>query len=89
MSSPELLGLYVLVCWPGSIDCNDYLYGHFGLEAQVNFVLEVCLQKPQKNRKIIFPRAGHFRYFLIFSILKNDFFPLFIMLITNFCTSPI
>ena len=34
-------------------------------------------------------RAGHFRYFLILSILKNDFFAFFIKLITNICTSPI
>ena len=34
-------------------------------------------------------RAGHFRYFWIFSITKNDFFALFIKLITCFCTSPI
>ena len=31
-------------------------------------------------------RAGHFRYFFIFSIIKDDFFALFIMLITYFCT---
>ena len=34
-------------------------------------------------------RAGHFRYFLAFSLIKNDFFALFIKLITYFCTSPI
>ena len=34
-------------------------------------------------------RAGHFRYFIIFSIIKNDFFASFLKLITNFCTSPI
>ena len=33
-------------------------------------------------------RAGHFRYFLIFSIIKNDFFAFFIKLINYFCTSP-
>ena len=33
-------------------------------------------------------RAGHFRYFFIFSI-KNYFFAFFIKLITYFCTSPI
>ena len=33
-------------------------------------------------------RAGHFRYFLIFSIIKNDSFAFFIKLITYFCTSP-
>ena len=33
-------------------------------------------------------RAGRFRYFLIFSIIKNDFFAFFIKLITCFCTSP-
>ena len=26
-------------------------------------------------------RAGHFRYFLIFSLIKNDFFSVFIKLI--------
>ena len=34
-------------------------------------------------------RAGHFRYFFIFSIIKKDFFALFVKLITVFCTSPI
>ena len=34
-------------------------------------------------------RAGHFRYFLAFSLIKNDFFAFFIKLITYFCTSPI
>ena len=34
-------------------------------------------------------RAGHFRYFLIFSIMKNDFVAFFIKLITYFCTSSI
>ena len=34
-------------------------------------------------------RAGHFRYFFIFLIIKNDFFAFVIKLITNFCTSPI
>ena len=34
-------------------------------------------------------RAGHCRYFLMFSIIKNDFFAFFIRLITCFCTSPI
>ena len=34
-------------------------------------------------------RAGHFRYFLIFSIIKNDFIAFFIKLITYFCTSSI
>ena len=34
-------------------------------------------------------RAGHFRYFLAFSIIKNEFFALFIKLITYFCISPI
>ena len=34
-------------------------------------------------------RAGHFRYFLIFSIIKNYFFAFFIKQITFFCTSPI
>ena len=34
-------------------------------------------------------RAGHFRYFLIFSIIKNDFFSFFKKSITYFCTSPI
>ena len=33
--------------------------------------------------------AGHFRYFFVFSIIKNYFFALFIKLITYFCTSPI
>ena len=32
---------------------------------------------------------GHLTYFLIFSILKEDFFAFFIKLITYFCTSPI
>ena len=33
-------------------------------------------------------RAGHFRYFLAFSILKNDFLPFF--QVNNYlCTSPI
>ena len=32
-------------------------------------------------------RAGHFRYFLAFSIIKNYIFALFIKLITYFCTS--
>ena len=35
------------------------------------------------------PRAGHFWYFLIFSIIKIDFYVFFIKLITCFCTSPI
>ena len=34
-------------------------------------------------------RAGHFRYFLICSILKNDFIAFFIKLITYFSTNPI
>ena len=34
-------------------------------------------------------RAGHFRYFFIFSIIKKYFFAFFIRLITYFCTSPI
>ena len=34
-------------------------------------------------------RAGHFRYFLVFSIIKNDFFSFFIKSITYFCASPI
>ena len=34
-------------------------------------------------------RAGHFRYFFIFSIMKNEIFAFFIKLITYFCTSPI
>ena len=32
-------------------------------------------------------RAGHFRYFWIFSIIKNDCFAFFIKLINCFCTS--
>ena len=36
-----------------------------------------------------FIRAGNFRYFFIFSLIKNVFFALFIKLITYFCTSPI
>ena len=36
--------------------------------------------------KLFNSRAGHFRYFSIFSIIKNDFFALFIKLITYFCT---
>ena len=31
-------------------------------------------------------RAGHFRYFSIFSIIKNDIFAFFIKLKTYFCT---
>ena len=38
---------------------------------------------------VLSTRAGHFRYFFIFSIIKNYFFALFIKLITYFCTSPI
>ena len=34
-------------------------------------------------------RAGHFRYFLIFSIIKNYVFAFFVKLITYFCTSVI
>ena len=34
-------------------------------------------------------RPRQFRYFLILSIIKNDFFAFFIKLITYFCTSPI
>ena len=34
-------------------------------------------------------RASHFRYFFIFSIIKNDFFVFFIKLITYLWTSPI
>ena len=34
-------------------------------------------------------RAGHLRYFGIFSIIKNDFFAFVIKWITNFCTSRI
>ena len=34
-------------------------------------------------------RAGHFRYFLIFPIIKNDFFSLFYQVNNQFCTSPI
>ena len=34
-------------------------------------------------------RAGHLRYFLIFSIIRKDFLAFFIKLITYFCTSPI
>ena len=34
-------------------------------------------------------RAGHFRYLLTFSIIKNDFIAYFIKLVTYFCTSPI
>ena len=34
-------------------------------------------------------RAGHFRYFYIFSIIKNDFLAFFIKIITYFCISPI
>ena len=34
-------------------------------------------------------RAGHFRYFLTFSIIKKDFIAFFIKLITYFCTIPI
>ena len=34
-------------------------------------------------------RAWHFRYFLIFSVVKIDFIAFFIKLITYFCTSPI
>ena len=34
-------------------------------------------------------RAGHFRFFFIFSMIKNDFVAFLIKLITYFCTSPI
>ena len=34
-------------------------------------------------------RGGHFRYFFIFSLIKNNFFAFFIKLTTYFCTSPI
>ena len=34
-------------------------------------------------------RAGHLRYFLFLSLIKNDFFAFFIKLMTYFCTSPI
>ena len=34
-------------------------------------------------------RAGHFRYFFIFSIIKNDFFCIFYEDKNYFCTSPI
>ena len=38
------------------------------------------------NPPMLLFRAGHFRYFLIFSIIKNVFFCIFIKLITYFCT---
>ena len=60
-----------------------------------------CRQQQQQHRrrrraqpevdflKTIWARAGHFRYFDIFSIIKNEFFAFFIKLINYFCTSPI
>ena len=47
------------------------------------------LQSWANTQKIQLARAGHLRYFFIFTIIKNDFFALFIKLITYFCTSPI
>ena len=38
---------------------------------------------------VVCDRAGHFRYFFNFSIIKDDFFAFFIKLTTYFCTSPI
>ena len=46
------------------------------------------LSLPKLGTLILFSRAGHFRYFFIFSIIKNDVFALFMKLITYFCTSP-
>ena len=42
-----------------------------------------------KDRCGVCEWSGHFRYFLILSIIKNDFFAFFIKLITYFCSSPI
>ena len=60
------------------------------------FFLQLCFFRedtPQLMlvfaQTVMVSRAGHLRYFFIFSIIKNDFFAFFIKLITYFCTSPI
>ena len=81
--------------WPGSKSISGLAW------KQVSFVIlalkwALKTAEPQATEKSICQkiafragRAGHFRYFLIFSIIKNDFFALFIKLITYFCISPI
>ena len=79
---------------------NDFSSDHFSTSDQVeSFGAHAqCLKNRAEGdilcRAYAFPnmlvfRAGHFRYFFIFSIIKNDFVALFIKLITYFCTSPI
>ena len=57
--------------------------------ADRNGFSDICDSKQQSWALAVSCRAGHFRYFFIFSLIKNDFFALFIKLITYFCTSPI
>ena len=53
------------------------------------FALYLTVQPPWQHTTVPICRAGHFRYFLIFSIIKNDFVAFFIKFITYFCTSHI
>ena len=55
-----------------------------------------CQKSPSSRKTKVFfsehvttRRAGHFRYFWILSLIKNDFVAFFIKLITYFCTSSI
>ena len=47
---------------------------------------ELVAKKTKEDRK---GRAGHFWYFLICSMIKNECFAFFIKLITYICTNPI
>ena len=61
------------LCFPSTLYCN---------------VCSAYLRFYKYCAAIIGSRAGHFRYFWTFSIVKNDFCCIFVTLITYFCTIP-
>ena len=69
-------------------------YAYYGLAIKVwslcQFLeLSIPTLLPQRDAPCVTDfRAGQFRNFLIFSIIKNYFFAFFIKLITYSCTSP-
>ena len=86
----EEQNIYQLQRWALAVLCAVFwYYCKWFFFSQYNIPQLLEKYKIQNTESRGENRAGHFRYFLIFSILKNDFFAFFMKLITYFCTSPI
>ena len=80
----ECVCVFVCVCGVRVVVCQTWFPAYWQSKVAVYSVLIQLLPVSPSAC-----RAGHFLYFWIFSILKNDIFAFFIKLITYFCTSPI